>query len=222
MRSFVLKMLLIGAVGTASPAQAAKMPIAKSPVITPGEGEFKLVREKGSVSLYERWFEVEPGLKVRELKAVFTVEAGTVSAINLLKDASRAPKWMQSLDEFELVENKGASWISYVRYSIPWPLEDQDVVLRYRQTNVDASTLVSFFSDSHPSYLPEKGVTRMQGVSGSWLFEPVGNKTVVTYKITTRNKSSIPRWITDPIVQDNMLDTMNSFCVQARELHAQR
>ncbi|MCB9283541.1 MAG: hypothetical protein H6563_05650 [Lewinellaceae bacterium] len=219
MKSLVLKMLLIGAVGFAGPADATT-PKLKDPA---GDGDFKLVKVRGSVSLYERWFEVEPGLNVRELKAEFTVDASSMSAFNLLKDESRAPKWMQSLDVFDVVENQGSNWVSYVRYNIPWPLDDQDVVLRYRQSNVDGAILVSFNSDAHASCPVKDGVSRMKGVSGSWLFQPTGNnQTKVTYKITTRNKSHFPRWVTDPLVQDNLMDTMNAFCVQAKELHVQR
>ena len=219
MRSLVLKMLLIGAVGIAGPAQAAKMPTPKPPV---GDEEFKFIKERDGISLYERWFEVKPGLKVRELKAQFTVDAGTVANINVIKDESRAPNWMQSLDVFELLENQGTTWKTYVRYNIPWPMDDQDLVLSYLQTNVEEGVLVAFQSDSDASHPVQNGVTRVEGVRGSWLFEPTGSKTRVTYKISTRNKSSLPRWITDPIVQDNLFDTMNSFCAQARELHAQR
>ena len=212
-------MLLIGAVGIAGPTHA-NTPKLKGPA---GDGDFKLIRTKGSVSLYERWYEAEPGVKVRELKAEFTVYASSASAINLLKDASRASKWMRSLDVFDLVESQGINWVSYVRYNIPWPLDDQDVVLRYRQSNVDGGLLVTFSSDAHDSCPPKKGVTRMQGVSGSWFFQPTsGNQTKVTYKITTRNKSNFPRWVTDPLVQDNLMDTMSGFSVQAKELHTQR
>lgn len=186
--------------------------------------EFELVKTSGGLALYQRWVEVEPGLKIRELKAEFTLNAGTQSCIALLKDSGRAPRWMQSLDEFQLLECQGDSyWTSYVRYSIPWPLEDQDVVLRYHLTPQNDAVLISFQSCTHSAYPPKGGVTRMKGVTGSWHFKTKSNgQTFVTYKILTRNKSSVPRWVTDPVVQGNLIDTMNAFCVQVKELHAQR
>jgi len=223
MRPLVFKMLLMGAAMMTGPTIIAK---GATPILPPSTldlNDFEYVREKGSVKLYERWYEVEGGEKVRELKAEFSVDVDSESMLKLLKNTSRASNWMQRLDEFELVDNRGGSWVNYVHYNIPWPLDDQDVVLRYRKSNVDGALLVTFVSDSHDSYPSKRGITRMQGVSGSWLFQPTdGDETRVTYKITTRNKSSFPRWIIDPLVQDNLLDTMNAFCAQAKELHAQR
>ena len=189
-----------------------------------GEDGFKLVRARNGINLYERWVEIQPGLKVRELKAEFTTDAGVESLVALLKDATRAHRWMQGMEEFKVVENQGATaWTSYIRYSIPWPLEDQDILLKYQSAGVKGLQTVSFQSTTHATYPEKSGVTRMKGVSGSWQFQPRSSgQTQVTYYIITKNKSSYPRWITDPIVQDNLLDTMDAFIEQAEELHAQR
>jgi len=189
-----------------------------------GDGGFKLVKVKGGVHLYERWVEIGPGLKVRELKAEFTTEAGVETLLGLLSDASRAYRWMQALEEFRLVEKQGPKvWTSYIRYKVPWPLEDQDVVLKYQVSAVNGLHSVSFQSVTNASCPVKEGVTRMQGVSGSWNFQPQNSgQTKVTYFIITRNRSNMPRWLTDPIIQDNLLDTMIAFNGQAKELHAQR
>ena len=220
MKWLIVNMFLLGMI---FPAEATDD---RTPKVLPpvDDGTFKLVRVKGGVSLYERWVEIEPGLKVRELKAEFVSDAGPATLMSLLKDATRAHRWMQSMEEFKLVETPSAgNWTSYVRYSIPWPLEDQDIVLRYQSYSVNGCYTVSFQSTAHASYPVKEGVTRMKGVSGSWQFQPKSSgQTQVTYLIITKNRSTMPRWLTDPLVQDNLLDTMNGFNLQAKELHAQR
>ncbi|MFZ2897943.1 MAG: START domain-containing protein [Saprospiraceae bacterium] len=221
MKTFFLKFALIGALGFVEPAGAATDCCPSSPPSS--DGVFKLVKTKGRVSLYERWVEVEPGNKVRELKAEFTVDAGMDAALALLKDKSRVHRWMQGMQEFQVVENLSDGWVSYVRYSIPWPLADQDIVMRFKLFKSTGLYTASFQSSTHASYPVKDGVTRMKGVTGSWQFQAKGsNQTQVTYLIMTRNKSNFPKWMTDPIIQDNMLDTMNAFAGQARELHVQR
>ena len=219
MKSIILKMLLASAMSMAGPAGGSAQPGPSG-----AEEPFKLVKVRGGVSLYERWVTVQSGQKVRELKAEFTVEAGLSAVVNLLKDPLRASSWMQSLDQFDVLETHGAGrWTSYVRYRIPWPLNDQDVVLRYERSDVGKQTTIAFRSVSRASHPEQEGVSRMEGVSGAWVLTPKhAAQTQVVYTILTQNRSRFPRWMTDPIVQDNLLDTMNAFCVQARELHAQR
>lgn len=220
MRLILLKFALIGAVGFVEPAGATTDCRVSS---LPSGGDFKLVKTSGRVSLYERWVEIEPGNKVRELKAEFTVDAGIDAALALLKDKSRVHRWMEGMEEFQVVETLSDGWVSYIRYSIPWPLADQDVVMRFKLVKNTGLYTASFQSSTHASRPVKEGVTRMQGVSGSWQFQAKsGNQTQVTYLIMTRNKSNFPKWMTDPIVQGNLLDTMNAFAEQARELHAQR
>lgn len=220
MRSILLKFALIGAVGFVEPAGAANDYCDYS---IHSNGDFKLIKTKGRVSLYERWVEIEPGNTVRELKAEFTVDAGMDAALALLKDKSRVHRWMQGMEEFQVAETLSDGWVSYVRYSIPWPLADQDIVMRFKLLKSAGLYTASFQSSTHASYPAKDGVTRMKGVTGSWQFQAKGSsQTQVTYLIMTRNKSSFPKWMTDPIIQDNMLDTMNAFAEQARELHVQR
>ena len=220
MKWLIVNMLLLGAAFPAAGADDRPL----RDCAQGNDGEFKLVREKGGVTLYERWIEIEPGLKVRELKAQFVSDAGPETLLSLLKDVNRAHRWMQSMQDFKMVETgSSSSWTSYTKYSIPWPLEDQDIVIRYQTTSFGGGYFASYQSITHASYPAKEGVTRMKGVSGSWQFQPKTNgQTQVTYLIMTKNRSTMPRWMTDPIIQDNLLDTMNAFNAQANELHAQR
>jgi len=188
-----------------------------APALEP-DGVYCLIQVKGAVSLYERWVEVEPGRKVRELKAEFEVDATPEEALELFKDPKRQNKWRSSLDDYQIKELKGAdSWVAYARYRIPWPMDNQDMVLCYQAHHqAKGAIYVAFQSCEHASFPEMKGVTRADGISGTYHFQPKPNgKTFATYTAFSLRKSHLPRRITDPILQDNLVNTLNAFCKEA-------
>lgn len=183
----------------------------------PGSAEeknYKLVKVEGQVALYERWLEVEAGREAREMKAEFTVPVGPEAVVALLRNEAKTPVWMRRAASCRIMlEGSGQSWLAYVRYNIPWPISDQDCLLRYEVKKNENRRLINFRSASDSKAPPMPKVKRMQGISGAWLLEPLpGNKTKITYTVMTTEKPSLPRWATDPVVQGNLLDTMNAFC----------
>ena len=66
---------------------------------------------------------------------------------------------------------------------------------------------------SDAGYIPEKeGVSRIRHMTGLWQFRQVGeNRVEVTYTLFSGQRSAFPRWITDPIIQGNMIKTMKNF-----------
>ncbi|MBK6621986.1 MAG: hypothetical protein IPG32_14350 [Saprospirales bacterium] len=140
------------------------------------------------------------------MKAQFVSDAGPETLLSLLKDVNRAHRWMQSMQDFKMVETgSSSSWTSYTKYSIPWPLEDQDIVLRYQTTNFGGGYFASYQSITHASYPAKEGVTRMKGgerllaISAENQRPDAGDPLIMT-----KNRSTMPRWMTDPIIQDNL------------------
>jgi hypothetical protein len=72
-----------------------------------------------------------------------------------------------------------------------------------------------------PAYIPEnKGITRIKHLEGSWVVTPVNHHySKVVYKVYSAVPPQFPRWVTDPIVHDNLIQTMLSFknIVEQRE-----
>lgn len=177
------------------------------------EASFKLLKTKGGVSLYERWVNVTADRRAREMKAEFTVQADVTAILALLQDESKATKWLKGADAFKLLSTESLSWTSYVRYNIP--IKDQDCVLQYTCQTEKDTVLIRFKSATHEQAPPKTGVKRMQGVRGSWQLIPQSDQqTKIAYTIITTQKPTLPRWLTDPIVQNNLLDTMNAFAAQ--------
>ncbi|MGC1241633.1 MAG: hypothetical protein WA874_08595, partial [Chryseosolibacter sp.] len=48
-------------------------------------------------------------------------------------------------------------------------------------------------------------------ISGKWVFTKTVEGFLVEYYITTRPSSTLPTWLTDPIIRNNLAETLRSF-----------
>ncbi|MCF3108647.1 hypothetical protein LL912_07640 [Niabella sp. CC-SYL272] len=175
--------------------------------------DFKLVKTSDGIALYERWV-MHNGNKVRELKVCFNVAAAGVSdVVSLLKDAGKGSSWNVRSSQYKVTKTPDERvWLNYIRYSLPWPMEDQDCSLKYFYNTTAAATgshTIYFESVQHPRF---KNVTRLEGTSGKWVVDQLENRqSRITYQILTNKSGTVPRWISDPIVYDNIITTMVRF-----------
>lgn len=178
--------------------------------------DFKLVKREKSISVYERWVDYH-GHSVRELKVDFIARKGEAAkVIALLKDPSKGSTWNANAKSFRIaLTGNETLWYNYVRYDIPWPLSDQDCSLKYyyNKNELQRSTCTIYFESAASSPFPVvKEVTRLTGTKGKWTIEknPDGSLKI-SYQIITDKSSSVPRWLSDPIIHDNVISTMSSF-----------
>ena len=175
---------------------------------------FKVVKQHGDIHVYERWFEVEgEGRETRELKSEFQVSAGVDEILPLIQHPDKVKKWMKAVGEVKALEGQGTpQWLSYIRYDVPWPLNDQDCLMRYQLIREGGRTLVYFRSVADSRVPAKDGVKRLEGIQGLWRLQALGDgQTKVSYSMLTLEKPSMPRWVTDPVVRANMLDSMVAF-----------
>ncbi|WP_173003005.1 START domain-containing protein [Chitinophaga sp. SYP-B3965] len=180
---------------------------------TTSEEEFKLVRTDKGIALYERWIPNAADEKVREIKATFIVRADVAGISRLMTSPAMGTDWNVNAKEYNVLP-AGAenTWITYIKYSIPWPFEDQDCCLLYHLRREEQNTEISFESTSHSRFPVYKNITRISGAKGKWLLQELGNGNMrVTYMISTDRSKKVPRWISDPIVQGNLIETMTRF-----------
>lgn len=173
--------------------------------------DFKLIKSEDGVALYERWIR-HNGNTVRELKIVFaTFRVGVPELAALLKDASKGNKWNVKAAQYKIKNGENEYlWYNYIRYELPWPMNDQDCSLQFRASAGAGS--ITFSSVNNNSYPLQKNVTRIEGVRGQWLVERLrGDSSRVSYQIVTSKSGSVPRWVSDPIVYDNMITTISRF-----------
>lgn len=178
--------------------------------------DFTLVKKQASIALYERWIQHNNN-PVRELKVEFVTRTISLNRLlQLLQDESKGKQWNRNAIQYKVAHQGNApSWLLYIRYNLPWPLSDQDCCLRYSMpaaNNNHISSEIFFESSTDPRFTEKAQVTRLTGVKGKWVLEPLNAQTCrVTYFIATNRSSSIPRWVSDPLVYNNLLQSMSSF-----------
>lgn len=181
-----------------------------------GEGEYKLVMKDEVISLYERWIPGGEGEQVREIKAVFAVRSDVEAVISLITDQAKGKEWNINARQYNVLHHADRTgWITYTRYSIPWPFGDQDCCLSYtvqKRTGNPRAGVIGFESVLNSQFPVTGSVTRITGTKGKWLLEDAGNgQMTVSYIISTHRSKKVPRWISDPIVRKNLFNTMSTF-----------
>lgn len=177
----------------------------------PDTADFVLVRKDHGVALYERWYSISDDLQAREVKATFVVKASAEEAIALIKDEAKGKEWNRNTESYKVLNKNDNAWVGYIQYDLPWPVSDQDCVLRYDVYLRDHATEVLFANTHHPAFPPQKRVQRIPQISGKWVFTERGNDIAVEYYITTTPSSTLPTWITDPIIRKNLIETLTGF-----------
>ena len=112
---------------------------------------------------------------------------------------------------YKIISKNKTEWISYIQYDLPWPMENQDCVLQYSASSEENKHIINFRSIDHEIFPTSKNVTRIEDINGQWIFRPTATGTVVEYSITTTPSPTLPRWVTDPLVRSNLIDTMDEF-----------
>jgi hypothetical protein len=174
---------------------------------------YTLIKKEKSICLSGREITLSGNRTTRELKAEFLVNAGASTVLKVIKDEQYAKSWMQSVREFSTLHRLNENdWYAYIQYNIPWPLNNQDCIIRYRCVQYENGRKYILTMSGAPDYLPEKtGVERISHLCGSWTITTVGNSECrVVYTIYSEQQPKYPRWATDPIIQRNLINTLAS------------
>lgn len=189
----------------------------------PSQGQdnegFALVKQRDSISIYERWImfpNAEPPVKAREVKGEFFYNNSIYAGLALIKDEKKIKKWQDHVSEFQVyLQSDTTVWLEYSYHDIPWPVSDQDHLLEYRLVcrRPGRELFIAFESRANPRLAPvREDVTRMI-LSGSWTLEQVRpGLSKATYRILSK-PLNIPKFITDPIIRNNMMTTIEEFIV---------
>jgi hypothetical protein len=172
---------------------------------------FVLVRQTDGIYLYERWYALTPDVRAREIKATFRIRATPDAAVALIKDASRGKQWNKNTCTYKIVSMEANSWTSYIQYDLPWPVSNQDCVLQYDHRVASDTISIIFRGISHPLFPEKNRIQRIHELRGKWLFVRTGNEYHVEYFITTTPSKTLPGWVTDPIIRNNLLETLLAF-----------
>jgi hypothetical protein len=176
--------------------------------------KFTLVRSDNNISIYTRWIPVTETRSTRQLKAEFEIDCPAEKVISVLRDEKSYTKWMKATKTYYRLKTVNENqWYSYVQFSIPWPLNNQDCILKYEVQDSTEPMKTEIRLVGEPDFLQQyDGVERISHMEGSWVITQIGaGKSHVEYFVYSKQAPKFPTWITDPLIQKNLLKTMNAF-----------
>jgi hypothetical protein len=185
----------------------------------PQNEEYEIVRQDERIFLYERWTDF-PGTttKARGLKVVFSVATTLDKMMSMVTEDAKLKEWQKNLAEFKRYPKNDTAWHVYTWYKMPWPLTDQDYYAKYRVTERTPNRIVITFEPAvNEKIEPAREKINRMKAYGKWIFEKTTTgKTKVTYLITGE-PVKIPRSVTDNIVRNNFMSTMNDLITIAEK-----
>lgn len=180
---------------------------------TGNESGFNFIRKEKEISLSGRNIAAAGNRTTRELRAGFSISASPQTVVSLLRNTSLCTRWMKGVDQVSsLTRISEDEWITYILYDIPWPLNNQDCIVRYQLSKSSDGRTYQMKMLGEPAYIPAKpGIERISHLSGYWKISDDGKGgSRVEYRIYSLQEPRFPRWATDPIIQQNLIATLAS------------
>lgn len=183
-----------------------------------GSEGYAVVRQDEKITMFERWAPF-PGTttNARQIKCVFHAKTTIDNMLAHIYHDSKVTTWQKNLIEYKITPKNDSTWVIYSHYKIPWPLTNQDYLLSYSLVKNENQITLSFkhLDDGKIAAIRE-GVDRKPTV-GQWELETTANgKVKVTYTITSL-PVNFPRVVTDGIVRNNIMSTINTLITVAEK-----
>jgi len=180
---------------------------------------YEIVRQDEKITMYERWTPF-PGTdtKSRQIKMVFHTNSDLSKIYAFIYEDSKISQWQDNILEYKITPKNDSVWIAYSYYRIPWPLDNQDYLLTYSLLEKTENRIILAFNhlEDDGLYAIRKGVDR-RPTMGRWELEKVAKgKVKVTYIITSLPLNT-PRFITDRLVHNNLMSTINKLITVAEK-----
>lgn len=183
------------------------------------EDGFEIVRQDEIITLYERWAPF-PGTAVnaRQVKGVFEVGVTLTGMYNTIYNEQKIKSWQENIIEYKFIPITDTTWVIYSLTEIPWPLSNQDYLLTYRLVKKnERQIVVTFEHNANVDIMAIRKDADRTPTVGSWLLEKISDqRTRVTYTVVSM-PVDYPRFVTDRIVRNNLMSTINKLIVVAEK-----
>lgn len=165
---------------------------------------WEIIKQDKGVTLKSRWLSFGDSAKTREIASHFIMNADVQSVLTNLIQPEKVMTWNDGARSLKILKHEGFSWITHTVYDIPYPFSQQDLVVKNVLLKENEKTIILMFAV--PGYIaPLKNVTRQQLYFGKWELSQLDNETTeVQFSAISFSKSTIPRFIRDPIIQNKI------------------
>lgn len=184
----------------------------------PIEG-FEIVRQDEKITLYERWTPFpSTSTNSRQIKGVFEVAITLTEMYSAIYNEQKIKAWQENILEYKFIPKTDTTWIIYSLTEIPWPLSNQDYLLSYTLVEKNEKRIiVSFEHNSNVNTVALREDADRTPTVGTWVLEKISDqKTKVTYTVISM-PVDYPRFITDRIVRNNLMSTINKLIAVAEK-----
>ncbi|MFW5687839.1 MAG: hypothetical protein ACOCXV_02825 [Bacteroidota bacterium] len=170
-------------------------------------GNWETIKRDRGVTMRSRWLSFGDSVKTREISSQFVVNADIERVIDYLVHPEKLLAWNDEVRSLKILKQEGSTCITHTVYDIPHPFSQQDLVSKNVLINNRDKTII--IMSALPSYIPPlRNVTRQQLYFGQWELRPLTNGTIqVHFSAISFSKSSIPRIIRDPIIQNRLFQS---------------
>ena len=191
-------MLLVVLFAAASSAVAAEYP-------------WELKKDVDGIRVYVRKVE---GSSILEYKGTAVVDAGPEAVVRLFEEDPRMPEWFHQCAEARLIKaNTREDKVLYFVISMPWPVQDRDLVFRRVRSKDPVTGAVEYRTSSLPGVYPEQnGKVRMPYLKGLWRFTPLGDgRTEMYYQQHSEVGGHIPAWLVNRLAVNIPFNSLSRF-----------
>ena len=173
-------------------------------------GKWKLEKNQNNIKVYTRKTEDS---KIKEFKAITTINTSVSTLINVLNDVEAYPEWIQDVKYTKTLKQITSNErYDYYEISVPWPLDNRDIIVHYKIEQDAQTNIVKAKITGKPDYIPKKsGVVRIEKAKGIWQFTPKENgKVQILYQFLGDPAGNIPAWIINLFIVDGPYKTLTN------------
>ncbi len=174
------------------------------------EEGWSLSKNENGVAIYSRKVN---NTEFRELKAIVNVKTSLSSIVNLLYDWDSYPKWVYKCGRsYTLKKISETEEIHYQTVLIPFPYENQDLVINIKLAQDEKTKTVTITSTCNANYIPPvANHIRITEYNTVWKLVPLKDGSVqVTHQLIV-NSNGLIAWMVNMIAIDGTYITMSNF-----------
>ncbi|WP_297088818.1 hypothetical protein [uncultured Draconibacterium sp.] len=166
---------------------------------------WELVKNEKDILIYYRWIEFENGGKTREMKAEFTIDAEISKIVKQFSASENYLKWAVGIKSCDIYQTSDTLWYTHTIMNYPWPYNKKDLVTRHYLKDINNGVVININADPDFIAVNDK-IERMKNYKGFWEISVLeSNKSKIRYQVISYEKPIVPRFIQDPIIQNQLI-----------------
>lgn len=157
--------------------------------------DWELAKIKNGIKVYSK-FNSKTGIKELKSETVFKkTKLSTIFAI--FKDVENCGKWTKDLKKSYIIkEISETEGYEYYQISVPWPIQNRDVVYLIKYTFDENEKSLIINATSSPNYIPKvSNVVRISDSVGKWKFTKLNDGNLKVENFLFADPVGFPAWL---------------------------